>query len=86
MQRAVALRADCGRERMVVGLRVVADDFHFLFDEPLTSRRNEAGSVAEVSGPGKPSIGAAPRDAQADWAVLVKRIEEAKPAQATPEP
>ena len=48
MQRAVALRADGGGERMVVGLRVVADDLDLLLDEPIAGRRHEAGAFAEI--------------------------------------
>ena len=48
MQRTIALRADGGRQRMVVGLGVVADDLDFLLDEPLARRRHEAGRVAEI--------------------------------------
>jgi hypothetical protein len=44
------------------------------------------GSVAEVAGPGKRSIGAAPREAQLDWAVLVERIAEARPAKPAARP
>ena len=35
MQRTVAMRTDRGRQRVIVGLGVVADDFHFLLDEPV---------------------------------------------------
>src|SRR3954447_7000786 len=35
MQRTVALRPDRGRQRMVVGLGVVADDLDLLLDKPL---------------------------------------------------
>ena len=48
MQRAVALRADGGGERMVVGLRVVADHLDLLLDEPFAGRRHEAGRAAEI--------------------------------------
>src|SRR6202008_11972 len=47
MQRPVALRADRGGERMVVGLGVVADHFDFLLDEPFARRLHEAGRGAE---------------------------------------
>lgn len=39
----------------------------------------EAGNVTEITGPGKQSIGAAPRDGQADWAATIRRIDEVKP-------
>ena len=48
MQRAVTLRADGGRQRMIVGLGVVADDLDLLFDEPLAGRRDEAGRVTQI--------------------------------------
>src|SRR5262245_64789520 len=48
MQRAVALRADRGGERVIVGLGVVADDLHLLLDEPLAGRRHKAGRAAEI--------------------------------------
>ena len=48
MQRPVALRADRGGERMVVGLGVVADHLDLLLDEPLAGRRHEAGRAAEI--------------------------------------
>src|SRR5262249_32361032 len=48
MQRAVALRADRGGERMIVGLGVVADHLHLLLDEPFAGRRHEARGVAEI--------------------------------------
>jgi len=43
MQRTVAMRANGSRERMVVGLRVVAHDLDLFLDEPLAGRRHEAG-------------------------------------------
>ena len=48
MQRPVALRTDRSRQRMIVGLGIVADDFHFLFHEPFAGRRHEAGRVTEI--------------------------------------
>ena len=48
MQRPVALRADRGRERMIVGLGVVADHLDLLLDEPLAGGRHEAGRAAEI--------------------------------------
>ena len=48
MQRTVALRADGGGERMVVGLGVVADHLDLLLDEPIAGRRHEAGRAAEI--------------------------------------
>ena len=48
MQRAVAMRADRGGERMVVGLGVVADDLDLLLDEPVGGRRHEARALAEI--------------------------------------
>ena len=48
MQRPVALRADRRRERMIVGLGVVADHLDLLLDEPLAGRLHEAGRTAEI--------------------------------------
>src|SRR5262249_44615660 len=48
MQRPVALRPDRSRERVIVRLRVVTDNFHLLLDEPLAGRGHEAGRIAEV--------------------------------------
>ena len=44
----VALRTDRGGERMIIGLRVVADDLYLFLDEPFARRRNEAGRAAEI--------------------------------------
>src|SRR5262249_9151875 len=48
VQRAVALRADGGGERMVGGFRIVADALDLFLDEPLARRRHEAGRAAEI--------------------------------------
>src|SRR5207247_11466333 len=48
VQRTVPRRADGGRERMVVRLRVVADDLHLFLDEPLPRRWHEARRAAEI--------------------------------------
>src|SRR5690606_39778752 len=48
MQWAVALRADGGGERMVVGLGVMAHDLHLLLHEPVAGRRHEARRTAEI--------------------------------------
>ena len=48
MQRSVTLRADGGCQRMIVGLGVVADDFHLLFHKPFAGGGHEAGRVTEV--------------------------------------
>src|SRR5262249_22835670 len=47
-ERAVALRTDRGRERMIVRLRIVADDLNLFLDEPFASRRHESRRAAEV--------------------------------------
>jgi hypothetical protein len=44
----------------------------------------EGGSVKEIAGPGKPLVGEPPREPQADWAVLVKRLDDPQPANASP--
>src|SRR5262249_52727456 len=48
MQRPVSLRPDGGRERMIVGLGVVTNDFHFLFHKPFSGRWHEAGRPTEI--------------------------------------
>ena len=48
MQRTIAMRADRGRERVIVGLRVVADHLDLLLDEPVAGGRHEAGALAEI--------------------------------------
>ena len=48
VQRSVALRADGGGERVIVGLGVVADHLDLLLDEPFAGRRHEAGRAAEI--------------------------------------
>src|SRR6516165_4360850 len=48
MQRAVALRADGGGERMVVRLGIMADDLDLLLDEPLAGRGHETRRAAEI--------------------------------------
>ena len=35
MERTVAMRANRGRERVIVGLRIVSDDLDLLLDEPV---------------------------------------------------
>ena len=48
VQWAVALRADGGRERVVVGLRVMADHLDLFLDEPFAGRRHKPGRAAEI--------------------------------------
>src|SRR5206468_2157071 len=48
VQRPVALRADGGGERVIIGLRVVANHFYLFLDEPFSSRGHEARRVTEV--------------------------------------
>src|SRR5271170_4905944 len=48
MEGPVALWTDCGGKRMIVGLRVVADDLHLFLDEPISGGRHEAGTAAEI--------------------------------------
>jgi hypothetical protein len=48
MEWPVALRSDRRRQRMIVGLRIVADHFDLFFDEPFAGRRHKAGRIAEI--------------------------------------
>lgn len=57
--------------------------------DPRTGGGLEAGSVATVTGPGRVGLGTAPRDPAKDWAVLVRRDNQAPAITAaivTPDP
>ena len=48
MQRAVAVRPDGGRQRMVVCLGIVPDNLDLFLDKPVASGRNEPRAFAEI--------------------------------------
>src|SRR6478752_7343017 len=48
MQGAITLWADCGGERVIVRLRVVADHLDLLLHKPFAGGRHEAGCATEI--------------------------------------
>jgi len=55
-------------------LKLSDGSYSVLWYNPRTGGELQKGSVAEVTGPGKVSLGKAPQDSNKDWAVLIKKV------------